>query len=346
MGQCSKIVHLKEPFKQLGMSTKKIFDDMYIFLKELNIKNPNKSVLNELPTNTYEEISTQYWNLIYKDAISTKLSLTKQTFTFRDIEAEFNINQEHMFDFSYNQAKTCNETGSIASKKTRSYTIDTSRHPNTFGRARNSMFDRIKIPTTNLRIPDTNTHSMEVSNVIGDQSMDPLDNTLALPPSKLALAANAEKQRQLNLPKTATINYRNKVKKINISNYGGEDVSDGNTRNLMDSHRDPGTEREQVKTANTFAVGFRNRAKHSIQLHSLNYQQKASIDENSLPPMDQSLHFRYKKALINKKPKVPISQQLINLEVQAQTTTLTGQSSVRNHSVEPRIKQTKIISNY
>jgi hypothetical protein len=37
MGQSSKIVLLKEPFKSMKMSTKRIFDDMYIFLKEVNI---------------------------------------------------------------------------------------------------------------------------------------------------------------------------------------------------------------------------------------------------------------------------------------------------------------------
>ena len=37
MGQSSKIVLLKEPFKSFNMSTKRIFDDMYLFLKETNI---------------------------------------------------------------------------------------------------------------------------------------------------------------------------------------------------------------------------------------------------------------------------------------------------------------------
>ena len=36
MGQCSKIVHLKEPFKGFEMSSKRIFDDMYLFLKQAN----------------------------------------------------------------------------------------------------------------------------------------------------------------------------------------------------------------------------------------------------------------------------------------------------------------------
>ena len=37
LGQSSKIVHLKEPFKGFKMSTKRIFDDMYLFLKEANL---------------------------------------------------------------------------------------------------------------------------------------------------------------------------------------------------------------------------------------------------------------------------------------------------------------------
>jgi hypothetical protein len=36
MGQCSKIIHLKEPYRALAMSTKRIFDDMYLFLQEAN----------------------------------------------------------------------------------------------------------------------------------------------------------------------------------------------------------------------------------------------------------------------------------------------------------------------
>jgi len=65
MGQCSKIAHLKEPYKSLGMSTKRIFDDMYLFLKEANMKNLASSLdkgdslntiideMNGLPVQTY-----------------------------------------------------------------------------------------------------------------------------------------------------------------------------------------------------------------------------------------------------------------------------------------------------
>lgn len=68
MGQCSKIIHSKEPYKSLGMSTKRIFDDTYLFLKEANIRQKDKDPLNDLPAKTYEEITSKYWNLIYKDA--------------------------------------------------------------------------------------------------------------------------------------------------------------------------------------------------------------------------------------------------------------------------------------
>jgi hypothetical protein len=71
MGQCSKIVHLKEPFKGFGQSTKRIFDDMYLFLKEVNL-NYTKSLdeMNGLPAQSYGEITSQYWNLIYKNSVS------------------------------------------------------------------------------------------------------------------------------------------------------------------------------------------------------------------------------------------------------------------------------------
>jgi hypothetical protein len=36
IGQCVKIIHSKEPFTGLGMSTKKVFDDVYIYLKNVN----------------------------------------------------------------------------------------------------------------------------------------------------------------------------------------------------------------------------------------------------------------------------------------------------------------------
>lgn len=69
MGQCSKIVHLKEPFKSLGMCTKRIFDDTYLFLKEANIKHKEKDPLNDLPASSFEEVTSKYWNLIYRDRV-------------------------------------------------------------------------------------------------------------------------------------------------------------------------------------------------------------------------------------------------------------------------------------
>jgi hypothetical protein len=36
IGQCVKIIHSKEPFTGFGMSTKKVFDDVYIYLKTVN----------------------------------------------------------------------------------------------------------------------------------------------------------------------------------------------------------------------------------------------------------------------------------------------------------------------
>ena len=85
LGQSSKIVHLKEPFKGFKMSTKRIFDDMYLFLKEANLNyirtvaNTDRSgepahgvqqqhidERNGMPIETYQEVTSHYWNLIYK----------------------------------------------------------------------------------------------------------------------------------------------------------------------------------------------------------------------------------------------------------------------------------------
>ena len=58
-----------EPFKNFGMSTKKIFDDTYLYLKEVNKKYLEKvstiDGMNGLPAQSYYEVSSQYWNLIY-----------------------------------------------------------------------------------------------------------------------------------------------------------------------------------------------------------------------------------------------------------------------------------------
>ena len=52
------------------MSTKRIFDDMYLFLKQANIDNSKDNMdENGLPIQTYSEITSQYWNLIYKNSV-------------------------------------------------------------------------------------------------------------------------------------------------------------------------------------------------------------------------------------------------------------------------------------
>lgn len=58
MGQCSKIVHLKEPYKSMHMSTKRIFDDMYLYLQDANYKCSEKDTLNGLPANSYQEVTS------------------------------------------------------------------------------------------------------------------------------------------------------------------------------------------------------------------------------------------------------------------------------------------------
>lgn len=83
------------------MSTKRIFDDMYLFLKEANMKNlqklDNNTVLidemNGMPKNSYLEISSQYWNLIYKNSMAedggSKKVNQRPTLTVSGIESEF-----------------------------------------------------------------------------------------------------------------------------------------------------------------------------------------------------------------------------------------------------------------
>jgi len=57
---------MKEPFKSLAMSTKRVFDDMYLFLKEANKTSAHLDD-NGMPAHSYEELTSQFWNLIYKD---------------------------------------------------------------------------------------------------------------------------------------------------------------------------------------------------------------------------------------------------------------------------------------
>jgi hypothetical protein len=55
IGQCSKIISTKQPFISYEMSSKRIFDDMYLYLKE-----------QTLSGKSFTDITSQYWNLIYK----------------------------------------------------------------------------------------------------------------------------------------------------------------------------------------------------------------------------------------------------------------------------------------
>jgi len=66
----------------MGMSTKRIFDDMYLFLKEVNM-NYNKNInnvdeMNGLPAQTYHETTSQFWNLIYKSSHADQLKEKSQ----------------------------------------------------------------------------------------------------------------------------------------------------------------------------------------------------------------------------------------------------------------------------
>jgi hypothetical protein len=58
MGQCSKIIHLKEPYRSFGYTTKKIFDDMYLFLKEVNLNYGRQLDETGLPAQSYSEVTS------------------------------------------------------------------------------------------------------------------------------------------------------------------------------------------------------------------------------------------------------------------------------------------------
>ena len=63
------------------MSSKRIFDDMYLFLKQAN-DTAGKQVLDEMSglPQSYQDVISQYWNLIYKNPIHTdSLGLPTQT---------------------------------------------------------------------------------------------------------------------------------------------------------------------------------------------------------------------------------------------------------------------------
>ena len=43
---------------------------MYLFLKQANVQSENNEMdENGLPIQTYSEITSQYWNLIYKNSV-------------------------------------------------------------------------------------------------------------------------------------------------------------------------------------------------------------------------------------------------------------------------------------
>lgn len=82
IGQCSKVVHFKEPFIKFKMSTKSMFDDMYLYMKEINqkyVKNKGIDPSNGMPIQSYEEVSSHYWNMIYNTANNNSKYQTNAT---------------------------------------------------------------------------------------------------------------------------------------------------------------------------------------------------------------------------------------------------------------------------
>lgn len=83
------------------MSTKRIFDDMYLYLKEANSQ-LDKDTLNGMPANTYEELTSYYWNLIYKNSQSEHQHLVANSANFNSIEKEFHsIDKIKDFNFDF-----------------------------------------------------------------------------------------------------------------------------------------------------------------------------------------------------------------------------------------------------
>lgn len=103
LGQCAKVVHLKEPYKSLGMSTKRIFDDMYLYLKQMNCNVENKDTLNQMPVHSYEEVTSKYWNLIYKDCAEEPKPGSKAQ-TIIELEQEFRNSE--LFEFGNDRLTT------------------------------------------------------------------------------------------------------------------------------------------------------------------------------------------------------------------------------------------------
>lgn len=89
------------------MSTKRVFDDMYLYLKQANVTQDQVNLdTNGLPVQTYLEITSQYWNLIYKNSAHENAnhngnSARGKSLNVKDIEAEFDLNlEDNHFDFS------------------------------------------------------------------------------------------------------------------------------------------------------------------------------------------------------------------------------------------------------
>ena len=59
------------------MSTKKIFDETYLYLKEINrsyLDHHGLDPINGMPLQSYQEITSHYWNLIYKHPLNINLN--------------------------------------------------------------------------------------------------------------------------------------------------------------------------------------------------------------------------------------------------------------------------------
>ena len=76
-----------------NMSTKKIFDDMFVYLREVNRKHlkslQNIDDMNGMPVDSYSEFTSRFWNLIYKEPYhQTKDNSKDSKETLTDVEKE------------------------------------------------------------------------------------------------------------------------------------------------------------------------------------------------------------------------------------------------------------------
>lgn len=68
MGQCCKIIQVREPYVRQNMSTKRVFDESYLYLQEMNndvYQSQSHPMVIGQTKNSYIDVASKYWNLMY-----------------------------------------------------------------------------------------------------------------------------------------------------------------------------------------------------------------------------------------------------------------------------------------